>query len=125
MLEFLIEIIGELLLQACIELLGEIGLRSLAEPFRKPPNPWLAALGYFIFGALAGGISLLVFPTHLVAEELRLANLVLTPIVVGLLMAALGAWRARHGQIILRIDRFSYGFLFALSLALVRFGFAH
>lgn len=125
MLEFLIEIIGELLLQACIEFLGEIGLRSLAEPFRKPPNPWLAALGYFIFGALAGGISLLVFPTHLVAEELRLANLVLTPIVVGLLMAALGAWRARHGQIILRIDRFSYGFLFALSLALVRFGFAH
>lgn len=63
--------------------------------------------------------------THLVAEELRLANLVFTPIVVGLLMAALGAWRAWHGQIILRIDRFSYGFLFALSLALVRFGFAH
>ncbi len=31
----------------------------------------------------------------------------------------------RRGQAILRIDRFSCGFLFALSLALVRFGFAH
>ena len=39
-------------------MLREIGLRSLAGPFRKPPNPWLAALGYFIFGALAGAISL-------------------------------------------------------------------
>lgn len=121
MLEFIFEIIGEFLLQAAIEVLGELGLHSMAEPFRKPPNPWLASIGYFIFGSIAGGISLLIFPTHLVAESLRVANLVLTPVAVGLLMCWLGSWRAKHGQTVLRIDRFSYGFLFAFSLALVRF----
>jgi hypothetical protein len=39
-------------------------------------------------------------------------------------MAAIGAWRARRGEPVLRIDRFAYGYLFALSLALVRFFFA-
>jgi hypothetical protein len=124
MLEFIFEIIGEFLLQAAIEMLGELGLHSLAEPFRKPPNPWLAAVGYFIFGAIGGGLSLLIFPAHLVAEGLRWANLMLTPIAVGLLMCGLGAWRAKQGQTVLRIDRFSYGFLFAFSLALVRLWFA-
>lgn len=124
MLEFIFEIIGEFLLQAAIEVLGELGLHSMAEPFRKPPNPWLASIGYFIFGAIGGGISLLIFPTHLVAESLRWVNLVFTPVAVGLLMCGLGAWRAKHGQTVLRIDRFSYGFLFAFSLALIRLCFA-
>lgn len=124
MLEFILEIIGELLLQVVLEVMGEIGLQSMAEPFRKPPNPWLASIGYFIFGAIAGGFSLLVFPHHLVAESLRVANLFLTPVVVGLLMSWMGMWRAKHGQTVLRMDRFSYGFLFAFSLALVRYWFA-
>jgi hypothetical protein len=48
----------------------------------------------------------------------------LTPLLVGGIMVAMGAWRARRGQAVLRIDRFTYGYLFALSLALVRFFFA-
>lgn len=104
----------------------ELGFHSLAEPFRKSPNPWLAALGYAIFGALAGGLSLLVFPAHLTPAGLpRLANLLLTPLAVGLCMSAMGAWRSKRGDILLRIDRFSYGYLFALTMALVRFQFAH
>jgi hypothetical protein len=39
-------------------------------------------------------------------------------------MCALGAWRARRGGVVLRIDRFAYGYLFALALALIRFWFA-
>lgn len=125
MLEFLIEALGEFLLQVLGEALLEMGLHSLAEPFRKPPNPWLAALGYAIFGVLAGGLSLLVFPAHLTPAGLpRLANLIFTPIAVGLCMGALGAWRARRGDAVLRIDKFSYGYLFALALALVRQQFA-
>jgi hypothetical protein len=125
MFEFLFEILGEFLLQALVEALFELGFHSLAKPFRRPPNPWLAALGYTIFGAAAGAISLLLFPDHLVPiTGWRIINLILTPIAVGLLMAAIGAWRARRGHSLLRIDRFSYGYLFALSLALVRFTFA-
>ncbi|HEX8372314.1 MAG TPA: hypothetical protein VF585_06020 [Chthoniobacterales bacterium] len=122
MLEALFEIIGELVLQFIVEALAELGLHSLTEPFRKPGSPCVAALIYAIFGTVAGGLSLLVFPSHLVSSpELRMANLVITPVVVGLLMCAMGAWRSRRGESLLRIDRFSYGYLFALSLALIRF----
>jgi hypothetical protein len=40
------------------------------------------------------------------------------------MMCLMGAWRARRGDDVLRIDRFAYGYVFALSLALVRFIFA-
>jgi hypothetical protein len=124
MLEFIFQLLGEFLLQVVGEALVEIGFHSLAEPFRRPPNPWLAAIGYAIFGAILGGISLLVFPNNLVPWSWRVANLVATPIAVGGVMAVIGAWRARRGQSLLRIDRFSYGYLFALGIALVRFHFA-
>jgi hypothetical protein len=125
MLELLFEVLGEFLLQVFVEALVELGFHSLAEPFRRPPNPWLAAMGYAIFGAALGGLSLLAFPAHLTpAGVARIANLVLAPVAVGGCMVALGAWRARRGEPLLRIDRFSYGYLFALSLALVRFYFA-
>lgn len=125
MLELLFEFVGEFLLQVLVEALLEIGLHSLAEPFQRPPNPWLAALGYALFGVAVGGLSLWVFPAHLTPPgAARIANLVLTPIALGGCMAALGAWRAKRGEPLLRIDKFSYGYLFALSFALVRFQFA-
>ncbi len=124
MFELIFEVIGEFLLQIAVEALAEMGLRSLREPFAKAPNPWLAAPGYLVFGAVAGGLSLLVFPSPLVGGGLRLANLLVTPVLAGLAMAWLGAWRVRRGQEVLRLDRFTYGYLFALALALVRFGFA-
>jgi hypothetical protein len=124
MIEAIFEILGEFLLQVLGEALVELGFHSLAEPFQKPPNPWLAAMGYALFGAILGGLSLLVFPNNLVPEPWRLVNLFATPIAVGGLMVAMGAWRARRGQPVLRIDKFAYGYLFALALALVRFFFA-
>lgn len=125
MLEGILQLIGELLLQAVVEILVEMGFHSLQEPFKKPPDPWLAAMGYAIFGATLGGVSLWLFPEHFTPPGIwRLLNLVFTPIAAGLLMMALGAWRARRGQVVFRIDRFSYGYLFALCLALVRYQFA-
>jgi hypothetical protein len=125
MIEILIEIFGEFLLQAFVEVLAELGLRSLAEPLLKKPDPWLASLGYVFFGAAIGGLSLLIFPTHFVTEgNHRVLNLILTPIAVGLLMCALGAWRERRGQPKIRINRFFYGYLFALMFTLVRFWLA-
>lgn len=124
MLELVLEVLGEFLLQVVGEAFLELGFHSLAEPFRKPPNPWLAALGYALFGAIFGGLSLLVFPANLVPPPWRLVNLVVTPLAVGGIMVLMGAWRAKRGQPVLRIDRFSYGYLFALSLAFIRFQFA-
>jgi hypothetical protein len=124
MLEFLFEILGEFLLQAFGEALLEIGLHSLSEPFRRAPNPWLAAVGYTLFGAALGGLSLLLFPIYLMPPPWRMANLFLTPFAVGGLMVLMGHWRARRGDAVLRINRFVYGFLFAAALAVVRYVFA-
>lgn len=85
-------------------------------------HPALAAIGYTILGAIAGGISLWLLPTLFVtAEWLRIANLILTPVAAGTLMGAFGAWRRRRNEELIRLDHFSYGFLFALAMALVRF----
>jgi hypothetical protein len=124
MLEIIFEVVGEFVLQVLGEALVELGFHSLGEPFRRPPNPWLASFGYTLFGAIFGGLSLLAFPNNLVPDSFRIANLVLTPLAVGGVMAAMGAWRERRGEPVLRIDKFAYGYLFALSLAIVRFFFA-
>ena len=125
MLEFLFEVFGEFIVQILLEALAEAGLHAMAEPLRKPPNPWLAALGYLLFGTLVGGASVLVFPHNMVPEPWRITNLLVTPVAAGVMMSALGAWRERRGQSRIRIDRFSYGYLFAFGLALVRFYAGH
>jgi hypothetical protein len=124
MLEFLFEVCGEFLVQLVLEALAEAGLHVASGEARKPPSPILAALGYALFGALAGGISVWIFPHNFVPAPWRIANTLVTPVLAGWAMAALGAWRERRGQNRVRLDQFSYGYLFALSLALVRFNFA-
>ncbi|SFG31332.1 hypothetical protein SAMN05518865_110249 [Duganella sp. CF458] len=124
MIEFLFELIGEFLIQVAVEALVELGFHSF-DKSRRPLNPWLAGLGYAILGAVAGGITLWLLPDHLVRNEvLRKLNLLLTPLAAGGMMCLAGVWRARRGDAVLRIDRFAYGYVFALSLALVRFVFA-
>jgi hypothetical protein len=125
MLEAILEFFGEFLLQLLLEALAELGAHWLYDAARKPPNRWLAAFAYALLGAGLGGLSLQIFPANFVPGPWRVANLVLTPIVAGLAMCLAGHWRARRGHAVLRIDRFAYGYLFALSLALVRYAYAH
>ena len=125
-MEILLELLLELIIQVFGEVLLEMGFHAVSAPFKGRASPWLAALGYAVLGAAIGGISLAIWPAHMVSSAaLRWVNVLVTPVAAGLCMAALGAWRARRGQAILRIDKFSYGYLFALSFALVRFVGAH
>ena len=125
MLEFLVQLLGEFLIQVIGQALIELGMHSMIEPFSKPPNPWFAAIGYALFGLILGLLSLLAFPEYLVhSGSLRIANLIITPMAVGTCMAALGAWRVRRGDNTFRIDKFAYGYLFALSIAVIRFWWA-
>lgn len=122
--ELLFQLLGEVFLQIVVEALAELGLHSVREPFRKPPKPWLAAIGYAIFGAIAGALSLWAFPVlFIVSHSAQIVSLVFTPVVAGLSMAVLGAWRCRRGQDTIRLDKFAYGYLFALAMAVVRFTF--
>ena len=125
MLEFMLQIFGEFFLQIAIEILVELGFHSLKEPFRHPANPWLAVLGYALLGGILGGISLLFVGHHFIASDsLRLVNLLLSPVTAGLLMVTFGEWRTRRGESLFSIDKFLCGYIFALSLALVRYKFA-
>lgn len=120
--EFLLQLLGELALQALFELLAELGLRSLADTLGRPRNAWLSSIGFLLWGILAGGISLLIFSRSAIHNpQLRLANLVVTPVLVGTGMMLLGRLRERKGQELVRLDRFGYAFLFALSMAAVRY----
>lgn len=123
--EFVFQVFGELLLQILFEYLAELGFRGLADTVKRPRSPWLSTLGFILWGVLAGGISLLILPASPIREpQLRLANLFVTPLLVGIGMMLLGRLRERRGQPLVRLDRFGYAFVFAFSMALIRFFFA-
>jgi hypothetical protein len=39
-------------------------------------------------------------------------------------MSAIGIWRRRRGKELIRLDRFAYGYLFALAMGIIRFVYA-
>jgi hypothetical protein len=123
--EMIFQFIWEMLLQIVFEILAEFGMHSTIEVFQRRPNPWLASVGHVILGAIAGLISLLIFPALLIhSHNAQLASLFITPLLAGAVMCLVGSWRRRRGQPVLRIDRFAYGYLFAVAMALVRYALA-
>ena len=122
--ELVLGFIVEVLLPAVAEIACDFLLHCLGEPFmrRESRIPIMAGIGYFLFGLILGGLSLLVFPQSFVrSENFHGISLLITPVVSGLVMSAIGRWRLRQGKTLLRLDSFVYGFVFALAMALVRF----
>src|SRR5262245_32000165 len=120
--EIMLQFLGELLLQAFFQIATELGLHSLANTFQKRRNPWLSTLGFTLWGLMAGGISLWIFPTSVIANPvLRQVNLVATPVALGLVMMLIGKIRLKKGQQLVRLDQFGYAFMFAFTMALIRF----
>jgi len=125
-MEFLFEILfqfaGEILLQVVFELLAEIGVHSLGEPFKRPRNAVLSTIGFIVWGAIAGGISLLILPKSPISNlALRQLNLLLAPLAAGGIMMLVGRRRDKKGQSLVKLDRFGYAFVFALAMAIVRY----
>ncbi len=126
-LELLFEFFGEFVLQFVFEALTQIGVRIFRNsnhPVRQP-SAWFTALFYALVGALGGWLSLLVMPHYLLATtQLRLGYLVLAPIGAAAAIAGIGLLKARQGKREVGIDKFIYGYIFALAFALVRHYFA-
>ena len=125
-LGWVLQFFGELLLQLVLEAIAELLGHSFKEPFRRPRPvcPWFAAVGYLVFGAAAGGLSVWLVPDLFIkAEWLRLANLVLTPVAAGLIMEAVGSWREQREKEVIQLETFAYGFCFAFAMAVVRYAF--
>src|SRR5437016_5143010 len=84
----------------------------------------LASVGYTLLGALAGGLSLFIFPHPLVhPSRLHGINLLVSPVVTGLVMSLIGSILSRQGKKVVQIESFRYGFAFALGMALIRYFF--
>lgn len=124
MLELLFEVFGEFLIQMLGGVLLQSGFETLAAPFQRKSNPWLAAAGYTLYGAVVGALSIWLIPGNLVPPAWRLANLIMAPLLAGSLLVLWSAWQARRHETALRYDRFLYGYLFAFALAVTRFEWA-
>lgn len=124
MAELIAQWLGEALIYAATHLMAELMGRGAAEVFRRsqPVNPWLAVLGYLVWGVLMGLLSLVAHPVGFIAEPAwRLVNLVVTPVLVGWVMARWGSWLRHHDKTVMRLDTFFYGYLFALAMTWVRY----
>ena len=122
--EILFQFFGELLLQLLFEALSEVGLHGVKDTLRKPRNLVLSTIGFAVWGAVAGAVSLLIFPESPIRNpDLRLVNLLVTPVLAGLAMVALGKLRLARGQDTVMLDRFVYAYVFALGFAVLRFAF--
>jgi len=122
-MEIILELLAEIFLQLIFETLAEAGIHFFGRD--NKPNPIAAGIGYFLFGAALGALSLFLLPESFISSDgLRWLNLIVTPVVLGFIMAMIGKARTRKGKDTVRIERFVFGYLFAFGLALIRFLFA-
>ncbi|MFZ6734592.1 hypothetical protein ACO0LG_21860 [Undibacterium sp. Ji42W] len=118
----MIEFFFEILLQLVFEILELVFTTGIEKRERGPRSPLVAAIMYAVLGFIAGFASIWIFPQAFIHSSVgRIINLILTPLLMGLLAAVFAAWRTGDG---LRLWRFINAYVFALSLALVRFVFA-
>lgn len=123
--ELVFQIAGEVLLQVAFELAAELGFHSIKATVQRPRNSLLSTIGFALLGAVAGGVSLLLFPQSPITNPgFRRINLVLTPLAAGGIMMLIGRLRDKRGSPVVKLDRFGYAFVFALAMALVRFVWA-
>ena len=132
MIEAIFEIVFEIIIQGGAEIIAEVVTHKSRKRRRargiepKPMNPVVAACLWFALGALMGGGSLIFFPHSFIhSEGLRIANLILTPLMLGAIMELIGRKRLANGEETVPLDKFSNAALFALGMAGVRFFFAH
>ena len=122
--EFIFGFISELFGQVLVEVLAELGIRSIWNSLGKerPKNFLMSLLGYIILAALAGFISLYIFKHQIIGNEnLRILNLIVTPFIAGYLMHLKGKSLVSKDKPTIRLDSFWYGYAFALVFGLVRF----
>ncbi|TAN39692.1 MAG: hypothetical protein EPN25_10310 [Nitrospirae bacterium] len=120
-IEFICSFFGDFLLQVVAELVIEFGLQRLSEEPEKC-KPFISFVGYGLLGLAAGGLSLYVFPHPFVrSARFHGISLIISPLFTGLAMSGMGNLRRRQGKLVLRIDSFIYGFIFAFGMSLIRF----
>jgi hypothetical protein len=123
-LEFLLEFIVEYLFLTLIELLvnGVFGSFSLLSKQKISRLLYFAC--HLILGILIALLSLKLLPKLLIPGlPAQVFSLVLTPLLVGLTLSAVEGWKRKDEEVALALDKFIYGYFFALSIVVIRFIF--
>lgn len=89
----------------------------------------LAGLRFFVAcgcGAVAGGLSLIVFRDHFITSEVvKNLNVLVTPVLIGWLLSRVGTSKKAKGRPLYELETFWRGWGFAFTFATARLLFAH
>ena len=94
-------------------------------PGKHPSDYWLIPLCGFLLGGVLGGMSLIFLKTTILQYAwMRMANLLVAPLICGGLATALARWRIRRGESSNARLHFWFAFAFSVGLLIVRFTWA-
>ena len=120
-MEGILVVIGEILVELVLNVV-------VFAPFDRPTSRWKPGTTNFTLLFVGGGLaalSLLVFGRPIISVAwLRIANLVVAPIVCAFLFRALAERRAKKNFRIVAREHFWHAFWFTLGWVIVRFVFA-
>lgn len=124
--ELLFEFFGELILQLGFEALGDtfkLGWQRLTG--REKGTTVKREIGWSVVtGVVCGGLTLLIFPALAIhTPALQLLNLLVAPLVAGLLVERVRAWRESRPSFSFPV--FGYAALFGFAFAMTRWMFGH
>jgi hypothetical protein len=120
LLGFLADIVGEVLVQAALEL----AIESIWGTKRRDTDksPILSAMGLILGGAVVGLLFCLLFPHRFLTDRFGFkgSSLIFAPLLTGLAMHFLGTQIRRFGRSPSPLASFWGGALFAFSVTLIR-----
>lgn len=125
----------EEILVIIIQFLFEVVLNSILNiPFDWPsknrltPEPdyiWIACVLWFLCASLLGWVSLIFFKHTLIAiAGLRIANLILAPLLSAFISKVIATKRAENNHFIVPNNHYWQAFWFTLGFTMVRFAYA-
>jgi hypothetical protein len=120
-MEELFGLIFEILVNTLFSVPIEASFSVKTELKKKDQPGCLYTLLYIAIGGTLGFISVLLFPAHIIPEPvLRMANLAVSPIIVGLISLCIAKQRQGMSFVIMH---FFNPFLMALTFSLVRLAY--
>ncbi|MHC4871265.1 MAG: hypothetical protein ACYTFY_05425 [Planctomycetota bacterium] len=124
LLEIFLQIFAEFGIQLILELLLDVGAHRVKKHSRRTTEYKIGfsyAL-YLVLGITLGAVSTVILPKlFLVHNWMAITNIVVSPIIAGLVMALLGRRKRSKGKDVIRLESFANGWTFAFSFALVRY----
>ena len=126
-MEEILIVITQFLFEFTLDVLGSFPFDWPSRNRTKPESErvFLSRFIWFCGGCALAGVSLVVSKHSIIAiPALRIANLVLAPLVSAYLSQAIASYRAQENRFIIPRNHFWQAFSFTLGLVLIRFAYA-